>query len=688
MEITNSTLILVALLLFQAPADSLARGKAAFAGKQWEEAEKWFSQAAASDSKNAEPQKWLGMTASAQGKFLKAEPLFRSACELNRKDADSCYYLGRTLYSLSRFEAALQAYEWAQANPVRRGRVLLGTALTLDALNRDSEAEKFYRDAIVAGEKQADLEYSKFRRKMAVSPDAAVEIRFEEKVLPFAVRNGASGKRHLPETMIAGIAVLDYDNDGWPDLYVANGAAIGTLAKHERSFHNALLHNNRDGTFTEVAIKAGVTGTGYSMGVAAADFDNDGFTDLFVTGVNSNHLYRNRGDGTFEETTAAAGVGGDGSWSVAAAWFDYDNDGLLDLFVVRYVKWDAATEPYCGTDKFRQYCHPRNYKPLANVLYKNLGNGRFLDVSNDAGIGQRLGKGMGVAIGDYDGDGRLDIFVANDSLPNFLFHNLGHGRFEEVAFAAGVALDENGVAISSMGAEFRDVDNDGHEDLWITALSNETFPLFRNRGNGTFEDISSVSGLAKATLPWSGWSNAIADFNNDGWKDLFSANGHVMDNAELSSGRQSKQPNLLLTNGRKAFAARTLAPAGFHRGLAAADFDRDGRMDLAVSRLNEPAGILWNRTEGGGNWLALELQGTLSNRDAIGAWVEVQTVAGKQWNRVPAASGYGCTPSRILHFGLGAATKVDRIQIRWPSGKEQTLRDVAVNRFLRVVETR
>jgi tetratricopeptide (TPR) repeat protein len=688
MGITNSTAIFVALLLMQTRPATISKGKEAFATRKWEEAEKWFSQAAASNPKNAEAQKWLGMTSTAQGDFLKAEPRFRSACELDRKDADSCYYLGRTLYSLSRFEAALKAFEWAHANPARRGRTLLGTALTLDALNRDSDAERFYRDAIAAGEKQAELDYSKFRRKILARPNAAVEIRFEAKDLPFTVRNGALGKRHLPETMIAGVAVLDFDNDGWPDLYIANGASLGTLAKTDRTFHNALLHNNRDGTFTDMAAKAGLIGTGYSMGVAAADFDNDGLTDLFVAGVKSNHLYRNRGDGTFQEVTASAGVAGDGSWSVAAAWFDYDNDGLLDLFVVRYVKWDADTEPYCGTDKFRQYCHPRNYEPLANVLYKNMGNGKFLDVSKSAGISRHLGKGMGVAIGDYDNDGRLDIFVANDSLSNFLFHNLGNGKFEEVALAAGVALDENGAAISSMGAEFRDVDNDGREDLWITALSNETFPLFRNRGNGTFEDVSLASGVARASLPWSGWSNAIADFNNDGWKDLFSANGHVMDNAELSSGRQSKQPNLLLTNGRKAFAARTLAGDGFHRGLAAADFDRDGRVDLAVTRLNEPARILWNRTEGGGNWIALELQGTISNRDAIGAWVEVSTIAGSQWNRVPASSGYGCTPSRVLHFGLGAAEKVEKVRIRWPSGREQDLTNLPVNRFLRVIEAR
>jgi hypothetical protein len=398
--------------------------------------------------------------------------------------------------------------------------------------------------------------------------------------------------------------------------------------------------------------------------------------------VRANHLFRNRGDGTFEELPFPQ----DGKWAVSAAWLDYDNDGLLDVFVVRYVEWDEAHERYCGTAEYRQYCNPKQYQPLANALYRNLGGGKFRDVSAESGIAAHPGKGMGVAVGDYDGDGRLDIFVANDTMPNSLFHNRGDGRFEEVAAQAGVAFNENGYAISSMGAEFRDYDNDGREDLFVTSLSNETFPLFHNTSHGTFEDVTLVSGIAKASLPWTGWSNVVADFNNDGWKDLFSAGGHVMDNAELSSGRQSLQPNLLFTNGRTSFSGRTLPGAALHRGLAWGDFDRDGRVDLVVTRLNQPAQLLWNRTGGAGNWIELDLRGTTSNRDAIGAWVEVETADGKQWDRVAGWSGYGCSSSHRLHFGLGTAGRAAKISVRWPAGSLTELRDVPAGQLREIRE--
>ena len=684
MRLAKATLFTLACLLAQTTA--IDRGQSAFRAKEWAVAEKWFLEALRSQPSSASANKWLGMTYAAQEKYLPAEPLFRRACEIAPADPDTCYYFGRSLYLLSRFDAALLAFEKALATAQRRGRTLLGMALTLEALNRDAEAEQRYREALAAGEKQAQVDYEKFQRKRSTHAISSPEIRFDPKDLPFTVRNGALGARHLVETMIAGVGVLDFDNDGWPDIYVANGAKLPSLNKSDASFHNALLRNNHDGTFTNIAVKAGVTGAGFSMGVAAADFDNDGRPDLFVTGVRGNRLYRNRGDGTFADVTETAGVGGDGSWSVAAAWFDYDNDGRLDLFVVRYVQWDPAKEPVCGTKEFRQYCHPREFQPLSNLLYRNLGDGRFEDVSRATGIAAHQGKGMGVAVGDYNGDGRLDIFVSNDTMPNFLFHNRGAAGFEEVGLTAGVALNENGSPVSAMGAEFGDYDNDGREDLWITALTNETFPLFRNTGKMSFVDVTLAAGVGRPSLPWSGWSNAMADFNNDGWKDLFAANGHVMDNAELSSGRKSRQPNLLLTNGRTGFVGQTLPGEAFHRGLAAADFDRDGRVDLVVTRLNEPARILWNRTEQAGNWIALALEGTTSNRDAIGAWVEVETSLGRQWNRVPAASGYGCTPSRLMNFGLGSATAATRIRVRWPSGKVQELTAPVVNRVIRVVE--
>lgn len=648
----------------------MVEGRNAFQHKDWARAERIFRDAIRAEPGRAWAYKWLGMTYAAQEKYEIAEQPFRRACEIDQKEPDACYYWGRALYSLSRFEAALAAYQ-KDANPWR-GKTLLGMALALEALDRDAEAESMYRQAIQAGDQQATIDYERFRRKRPAAGIPSPEIRFEPADLPVVVRNGATGKKRLIETMIAGVAVLDFDGDGWPDIYVCNGAGEA----------NALLRNNRDGTFTDVAAEAGVEARGYSMGVASADFDNDGHPDLFVTGVRANHLFRNRGDGTFEELPFPQ----DGKWAVAAAWLDYDNDGLLDLFVVRYVEWDESHERYCGTAEYRQYCHPREYQPLANALYRNLGHGRFRDVSAEAGIAGHLGKGMGVAVGDYDLDGRLDIFVANDTAPNFLFRNRGDGAFEEVAGQAGVAFNENGVAVSAMGAEFRDYDNDGREDLFVTALSNETFELFHNQGRGRFEDVSLASGIAKATQPWTGWSAVMADFNNDGWKDVFTANGHVMDNAELSSGRRSLQPNLILTNGRTSFSGRTLPGAALHRGLAWGDFDRDGRVDLVATRLNQPAQILWNRSAGSHHWIELDLRGSRSNRDAIGALVEVDTKEGKQWDRVAGWSGYGCSSSRRLHFGLGSADRVDQVLVQWPAGSITRLGNLPVGQIVRIDE--
>ena len=501
------------------------------------------------------------------------------------------------------------------------------------------------------------------------------------------VNNGAMGSKFLVETMLAGAAVFDFDKDGWPDIYIANGAHLPSLVKTTPDYHNRLFRNRRDGSWEDVTAKAGVAGEGYSMGVAAGDYDNDGWGELYVTGVGFNILYRNQGDGTFENATARAGVGGSG-WSVGAGWLDYDNDGLLDLFVVRYVVWDPATEIYCGEAKagYRTYCHPRHYRPLANILYRNEGNGRFRDVSAQSGIAAHRGKGMGMAFGDYDSDRRLDIFVGNDTEPNYLFRNEGNGTFREVALKAGVAYNDDGKALSSMGADFRDYDNDGREDIFFTALSNETFPLFRNVG-GNFRDMTHPSGIGTGSLSWTGWSTGMFDFNNDGWKDLFSANGHVMDNAELTSSRKSRQPNTVYLNrGDGTFATQRLAGMAFHRGAAFGDFDRDGRIDVVVTRLNEMPLLLRNVSGNGEHWIALRLSGTNSNRQGIGARVRVVTAAGQQWNRVTTAVGYGCTSDAIVHFGLGRESKIPLIEIEWPSGTRQILENQAANRYIVVTE--
>jgi hypothetical protein len=504
------------------------------------------------------------------------------------------------------------------------------------------------------------------------------------------VKNGASGEQHQIETMLAGVAVLDYDNDGWPDIFVANGGSIPSLQKTDSTHRNRLFRNNQDGTFTDVTAKAGVAGDEYAMGVAAADYDNDGSVDLFVTGVRSNTLFRNRGDGTFEDVTRRAGVASDGRWSVAAGWFDYDNDGLLDLFLVRYVAWDPKIEPYCGEFKpgYRTYCHPKYYEPLPNALYHNVGGGRFRDVSSESGIAAHRGKGMGVALGDYDGDGKLDIFVANDTMPNFLFRNRGNGTFIETGLAAGVAYNPDGGASSSMGVDFRDYDNDGREDLFVTVLTNERFLLFRNIGGGQFADTSGSSRIASSSLPWTGWSAGMFDLNNDGLKDLFSANGNVNDNAERISSRKSRQSNVVFLNrGDGVFDAQTLEGEALHRGSAFGDFDRDGLVDVAVTRLNEAPLVLYNRTRAAGHWIGLRLIGTRSNRDGIGARIRLTTTRGEQWNRITTSVGYAGSSDRVMHFGLGEATKVTSLEIEWPSGIQQILRDIRADQYLAIEES-
>jgi enediyne biosynthesis protein E4 len=536
------------------------------------------------------------------------------------------------------------------------------------------------------------------------APAAAPAIAFEDVAeragLHFVLQNSAAGDKHLIETMTGGVAVLDFDNDGWPDIYFVNGAAIPSLEKTGPEHHNRLFRNSGDGTFADVTARAGVAGEGYGMGAAAGDFDNDGFVDLFVAGVNRNLLFRNRGDGTFADVTEAAGLanlryGGRKPWSVAAGWFDYDADGWLDLFVVNYVAWEFGRERFCGkAGEYRTYCHPRYYDPLPNTLYRNNRDGTFTDVSAESGIAAHRGKGMSVAFGDVDGDGLLDVVVTNDTVPNFLFRNLGNGQFREMAREAGVAFSDDGRAVSSMGVDFRDYDNDGRDDVFITALANETFPLFRNLGKGFFQDVTYVSGIGRATLPWSGWGAAIADFDNDGHKDVFAAAGDVQDNTERYSDRRSRQPNRLLRNsGKGTFvdvsdgAGESFQQAALHRGAALADVDRDGRLDVVVTRLQEPARLLRNVGASGHHWLGLRLVGRRATRDAIGARVRVVTGGGlEQWNHVTTAYSYASSGDRTVHVGLGPAASATVVEITWPGGRQQRLEGVRGSQVLVVQE--
>jgi hypothetical protein len=523
---------------------------------------------------------------------------------------------------------------------------------------------------------------------LAAPPAAYFEDRTAHSGISFVLHNAASPERHQIETMAGGVAVFDYDNDGYPDIYFTNGAEQPSLQKTSPQYRNRLYRNKHDWTFEDVTDKAGVGGAGYNIGVAAGDYDNDGHADLFVTGVNGNTLFHNRGDGTFENVTRAAGLESH-DWAVAAAWVDVDNDGRLDLFVVNYVRWDPATEPFCGDAgrHIRTYCHPRFYQPLPNRLYHNNGDGTFSDVSNVSGIAAHAGKGMGIAIADYDHDGWMDIFVANDTVPNYLFHNEHNGTFREVALRAGVAFNDDGKALSSMGVDFRDLDNDGWEDLAITALSNQTFPIFRNMGRGLFRDVTYPSHVGVISAPLSGWSVGIFDFDNDGWKDVFVAGGDVQDNTEMLSSGKSRQQNLLMLNdGNGVFRGALAGPAAQNRGVAFGDFDRDGRVDAVVTRLNEPPVLLRNIMGTGNHWLALRLVGARSNRDGIGARVTVRSGGTTQVNHVTSSTGYACSSELAVHFGMGQSSRADSIEIEWPSGSRHTLTNVSADSFVTVRE--
>jgi len=475
-------------------------------------------------------------------------------------------------------------------------------------------------------------------------------------------------------------------------------ALAPSLEKRLSEDSNRLFRNRGDGSFEDATTKSGLTGRGFGIGGAAADFDNDGDQDLFVIGVNHNTLFRNRGNGTFEDATEAAGLAqkapDDKPWSVSAGWIDFDVDGHLDLFIVNYVEWRADRDPPCTTKGVRTYCHPRHYKALPNQLYRNNGDGTFKDVSGVSGIAQHAGKGMGLAFLDFDLDDHLDIFVANDTVPNFLFRNKGDGRFLELGVQAGVAFNEDGRALSSMGADARDLNNDGREDLWVTANANETFPVFLNLGRGLFKDATYPSGVGRVTMMFTGWSNGAFDFNNDGQKDLFAASGSIDNNTEQFSHRTSKQMNRVLANlGNGKFedvsarVGQSFQRAAMHRGAAFADFDSDGKMDVAVTRIGERAALFRNTSASMNHWLAITLRGRKANRDGIGALIRVRGVSGaEQWNRVTTTVGYGSSSAPIAHFGLGKDAKVAEIEVRWPGGQTQLVRDVPADRLLRIAQ--
>jgi len=528
-------------------------------------------------------------------------------------------------------------------------------------------------------------------------------IRFEDLVdkagIQFRLLNSVSPQRYSIETMLGGVALFDYDNDGLLDIFLTNGAAIPSLEKTGPQYWNRLYRNNGDGTFTDVTEKAGVQGVGYSMGVAAGDYDNDGNVDLYVVGVNRNQLLHNNGDGTFSDVTDKAGVSGLVSgyskpWAVTAGFVDYNNDGRLDLMVIDYLDYKLADAKLCSIGEARTYCAPGNFKGTPDILYRNNGDGTFTDVSATSHVGRYIGKGMGVAFADYDGDGLTDIFVTNDTSPNFLLHNKGDGTFEDVALEQGIAYTSNGEAVAGMGAEFRDLNNDGRPDIFLTAMFGNTFPLYRNAGK-QFDDVTEASGMTAFSRQLTAWGTGAFDFDNDGNKDIFVAGGAILDNELEVLHRPALLPDKVFRNeGSMKFtdasgtAGAALMTPELHRGAAFGDVNNDGKVDVLVSAINQRPQLLINRTANANHWITLKLVGTRDNRDGLGTKVKITTAEGVQYNHATTAVGYGSSSDKRVYFGLGGATAIEKIELAWPTGVKQVLTGVKVDQVFTIVEPR
>lgn len=512
------------------------------------------------------------------------------------------------------------------------------------------------------------------------------------KGIDFVLRNSPTSRKYLIETMPGGVALLDYNNDGLLDIFLVNAGHVpdpllspAHFDRRNPSYWNRLYRQNKDGTFTDVTIQAGLQNAGdtnYGMGVAVGDYDNDGYPDIYVTNFGRNILYHNNGDGTFTDVTTKAGVGA-GGWSTSAGFFDYNNDGRLDLFVARYLDWTPEKSKTCGRIAQPMYCPPSEFGSTTNVLYRNRGDGTFEDVSAAAGISAKQGHGLSVAFADYDGDGFTDVFVANDAIEQFLFHNNGDGTFSEVALDSGAALSSSGKVLSGMGVVFQDYDNDGLPDLLVTQLPHEPYVVFHNDGKGSFSTRELETGFGTLSGNSSGWGVGLEDFDNDGWKDVFVAQGHVFDNVQLydPSLRYRDIPLLALNHkGRfeKSDVGVDVLVAG--RGAAFGDLNNDGWIDVITTSLGERPQFCWNRG-GKSHWLTITLCGKRSNRDGYGARVQVNG----QVRFATAAGSYLCSNDKRLHFGLGDTKSAD-IEIRWPSGIRQVLHEVKANQFITVEE--
>jgi hypothetical protein len=507
----------------------------------------------------------------------------------------------------------------------------------------------------------------------------------------FTLENSPTPQKYLIETMPGGVALFDYNNDGLLDIFLVNGGRVASPMSSPENFDrknprywNRLYRQNRDGSFTDVTEQAGLANAGdrnYGMGVAVGDYDNDGFSDLYVTSYGKNILYHNNGDGTFTDVTAKAGVAA-GGWSVSAGFFDYDNDGKLDLFVTRYMEWDTRHSKTCGGE-WHTYCPPEEFPATTSILYHNKGDGTFEDVSQNSGIAAKKGRGLGVAFADYDGDGFTDIFVANDGMQQFLFHNNGNGTFSERALESGAGLSEDGRRLSGMGLVFQDYDNDRRPDIIVTELPREIYGVYHNEGGGSFTYRSLETGLGVLSSGSSGWGLGLEDFDNDGWKDLFVAQSHVLDNVEqIDPSLHYKELPLLAMNHNGRFervdSGTPLALAA--RGAAFGDINNDGCMDVVLTVLGgHPQLYLSKKT--GKHWVTMSLRGTRSNRDGFGARVEVNG----QMRFATSAGSYLSASDKRLHFGLASAENA-KVDVFWPSGIHQTMNNVRADQFIDIRE--
>jgi hypothetical protein len=534
-----------------------------------------------------------------------------------------------------------------------------------------------------------------FNARLFAAPALFEEVDPRVSGISWVHENAMSPERYLPETMGPGVAFFDFDNDGWMDIFMVNSGA-SDFYEPKSPLKNALYRNNRDGTFTDVADKAGVAGgSQFGMGCAIADYDNDGYQDILVTAYGRCTLYRNNGNGTFTDVTDKAGVAAPG-WTTSAVWFDYDNDGKLDLFLCSFVEFSAKSNVICGDNKLgrRFYCIPRVFKPTPNLLFHNNGDGTFTEVSRGTDIQRALGKGLGVVATDINNDGLIDLFVANDTVQNFLFVNRGKGKWDEIGLASEVGFSSNGTPRSGMGVDSADFDADGRQDLFVANVDQEMFSLYHNAGNEVFADVAAPHGVAQATRLLSGWGLKFFDYDNDGSVDLFLANGHPDDMIEKYSQQvRYKEPLLLFHNdGTKMANVSAQAGPAFQqvfpaRGLAVGDYNNDGRIDVLIGN-NGGAPLLLKNNVLGNHWLGIKLQGTGCNRDAIGATITWSAGGVKRTRYKTSGGSYLSSHDTREVLGIGTASKVDWIEIKWPppSSRVERLTDLPIDRYVTIVE--